>query len=1538
MSSIFISSTFQDMQQERDILQREVLPKIKDFVKQYGRNIELCDLRWGVNSLGMDEETSAKKVLEVCFDEIDKARPFFVSMIGERYGWIPPEHIAKQSVWGKDILPQDMLNKSVTEMEIFYAAQKQDNVSHMLFYFRNIKNGVTSDDKENKQVLQLKREIFEKFPQQVREYSVTWNPEKSKFEGMEEFAQIVYQDLKQMIIRAWGVPVLQSDYDRQFYQYQYEFESKDIMNSRSDDVIKVNTENYQELISKTMTHQNYLLVSKDELNLKRFMSALIHRYERNGYDVIPYDCGQSVLSSSVKNMLEYFTQILRKQYAEISKDTEIAEGEFYQVLDFVDEMAKQPVILAISNLQYLDRKDAMRLLNKKQYRHIHFLISNDTIFSMPLSLKNQTEMFYFQENTIFDQNTFIHAYMKSHHKEIDTKLCNAMIEKAEKKDNQYLEFLMQRLIHLNREDYQEIMSHGDGMEKISEYLRLLVQKFPNNSEEILRQQMDELGKIVGISFMNAVLAILITLPYGISRHELQEILNDNGIDFNTLDMSLLQRRFSTLITETLDGYYRMVNSPAKEILTYLLAGDILEWENKMGEYLENMDVCHLQCHSTLFEFYRSQYLYIAYKTKQRNALAKYLYVTKYEAESFSVVLLNLLESNTYSQDIQTWMIENAEQFSEKDMEWFIFDFYRFLSEYKLTDNQELRQVIYEIMKTIVLKLTKTSLNTKQEYKNCFYALYHTGELAFLNKNKLAQEYLLQAKKISRQSFEKYPNRIWKMLHGIELTEEEKKMGQECFEQSDVNFSDGVILGFQGELEDCDLEMSWTNIIRVIDNYLVQIYKAEGNLEKAAKFEEESKRITGMSDPNPFHTGQNKINAYTTIEWPDKQEGQQKHSYMPEYRRNSAIQISKEAQMMLDINKKREALEKYQEANQILEEMYEDGKTGEYYDLKNVENPEQFQKMIQTECARDLGLNYKTMLYCIDLSEISTQVMEYIDKMISYGVIYDEQYNNMQSKSDLEESYLLAARIYASYEEYFVYYEKILQYIRKYYEHRIEAFLNGQKINESIMSKQRTADEILYMMVMEHPEIAPNIIDFLVEQNNNMVKANDYNGFLEITSLVRNMTNWMWKHSLNWRGTRGSLEDLYLNSMPNQSMIWEANKRWDKIQEDAEILIHQLKYIQDAHNITMAAMCIEKQLSIFFNQGKYREAAQYGEKIRSAFLRVKDSIPQVNIIILYNKILAGYTESEQYENAFLIAKEEEELLQYMLTHPISEEDLKNGSTETSYQNFIVEQIMTLRLNQAVLYSKMGNLEKGKRYLTETKDMMKRFPNIAYSQKGLMERVAFFETYGLPTGNDNELSESAYRQYKKEIECALNKYLNSEYSVADLQQVEQYIEKIREIPQTAFYGIEDTIARYYHELSMLYKAIGKDNYAHHALKKGEEIAAQAKSEKEIYAIIYCDLCGYEDDLFKNMKYLEKAINIYRKLFQDGKKYSKDSYAMCLYNRAVLQIQFRNYQYAIKDAENALFLWKEVYIQTNDESLLPKIKEAVRMIDFLNQRINL
>ena len=84
------------MQQERDVLQNSVLPRIKEFAKQYGKSIDLCDLRWGVNTLGMSETESSAKVLQVCFDEIDKARPFFIAILGDAYGWYRITKLSKK--------------------------------------------------------------------------------------------------------------------------------------------------------------------------------------------------------------------------------------------------------------------------------------------------------------------------------------------------------------------------------------------------------------------------------------------------------------------------------------------------------------------------------------------------------------------------------------------------------------------------------------------------------------------------------------------------------------------------------------------------------------------------------------------------------------------------------------------------------------------------------------------------------------------------------------------------------------------------------------------------------------------------------------------------------------------------------------------------------------------------------------------------------------------------------------------------------------------------------------------------------------------------------------------------------------------------------------------------------------------------------------------------------------------------------------------------------------------------------------------------
>ena len=45
---VFVSSTFDDLKEERDALQREVFPRVRDLCQSYGCRFQAIDLRWGI--------------------------------------------------------------------------------------------------------------------------------------------------------------------------------------------------------------------------------------------------------------------------------------------------------------------------------------------------------------------------------------------------------------------------------------------------------------------------------------------------------------------------------------------------------------------------------------------------------------------------------------------------------------------------------------------------------------------------------------------------------------------------------------------------------------------------------------------------------------------------------------------------------------------------------------------------------------------------------------------------------------------------------------------------------------------------------------------------------------------------------------------------------------------------------------------------------------------------------------------------------------------------------------------------------------------------------------------------------------------------------------------------------------------------------------------------------------------------------------------------------------------------------------------------
>ncbi len=86
---LFISSTFNDFRREREILQTQVFPIIKEYASSKNYTFQPIDLRWGVS----DEAQLDQKTLELCLNEVRACKttlhPNFLVMLGDRYGWIP---------------------------------------------------------------------------------------------------------------------------------------------------------------------------------------------------------------------------------------------------------------------------------------------------------------------------------------------------------------------------------------------------------------------------------------------------------------------------------------------------------------------------------------------------------------------------------------------------------------------------------------------------------------------------------------------------------------------------------------------------------------------------------------------------------------------------------------------------------------------------------------------------------------------------------------------------------------------------------------------------------------------------------------------------------------------------------------------------------------------------------------------------------------------------------------------------------------------------------------------------------------------------------------------------------------------------------------------------------------------------------------------------------------------------------------------------------------------------------------------------------
>ena len=123
---VFISSTFLDMQIERDILNNDVFLRLEERLSKRRCRLEPIDLRIGVESrTNESEQEREERILKVCLNEIDRSRPFLLVLLGDRYGWVPQEERI-QTAAAQAGFKTETAGQSVTSLEIEYGLLLKD--------------------------------------------------------------------------------------------------------------------------------------------------------------------------------------------------------------------------------------------------------------------------------------------------------------------------------------------------------------------------------------------------------------------------------------------------------------------------------------------------------------------------------------------------------------------------------------------------------------------------------------------------------------------------------------------------------------------------------------------------------------------------------------------------------------------------------------------------------------------------------------------------------------------------------------------------------------------------------------------------------------------------------------------------------------------------------------------------------------------------------------------------------------------------------------------------------------------------------------------------------------------------------------------------------------------------------------------------------------------------------------------------------------------------------------------------------------------
>lgn len=363
---IFLSSTFSDMQKERDAL-IHTFELLKIEAAKRNVSLSVVDLRWGVTK----KEAKSGKVISVCLNEVENSYPFFIGLLGNNYGSAPdrtelkknPELIERYP-WLDDVISDNKdESMSITEMEIQYGVLRNNDDIDAAFFFKK-----TNQPDNNKRLTTLKEDVRKKYDPYYQ----------NDFATPSELCEKVTAEIRKIIDKHFPEKDVVTPLDReQTAQRAY-------INSRHSYYFE--RQSYFDIIDSFVQsdEQNLVFTGESGIGKSALLANWIKKNDNNpNFNLIYHFVGNSFSGNNYENILRHLCDEIYDLYT-IKKDEKEGgntEDEAQRLFSEVFFQEKPLVIVLDGINQLFSRKDEKLLLwlpsANKNVKFIYSTLSDD---------------------------------------------------------------------------------------------------------------------------------------------------------------------------------------------------------------------------------------------------------------------------------------------------------------------------------------------------------------------------------------------------------------------------------------------------------------------------------------------------------------------------------------------------------------------------------------------------------------------------------------------------------------------------------------------------------------------------------------------------------------------------------------------------------------------------------------------------------------------------------------------------------------------------------------------------------------------------------------------------------------------------------------------------------------------------------------------------------------------------------------------------------------------------------------------------------